>query len=178
MKKQKTRRKLLGVDVGGHIDTFTTGVKYLFKPRATLMYPEVMQDFAPNYKGMLKLNIDTCISCKQCAKICPSNAIKMYKAEADAECGRGLTGAFLRQFFANHRHPGLTYERCIFCGFCVDICPVNALEMTLIHDRACFNLDGQKLKPTEFAKGPPIETEPKKVKPVFDEKRGLKYDPV
>ena len=101
----------------------------------------------------------------------------MYKAEADAECGRGLTGEFLRQFFANHRHPGLNYERCIFCGFCVDICPVNALEMSLIHDKACFNLDGQKLKPTEFAKGPLIEKQPKKVKPVFDEKRGLKYDP-
>jgi NADH-quinone oxidoreductase subunit I len=178
MKKQKSRRKLLGVDVGGHLDTIATGAKYLFKPRATLMYPEVIQDFAPNYKGMLKLDIDTCISCKQCARICPSNAIKMYKEEPDSHSGRGLTGMFLRQFFANHKHPGLTYERCIFCGFCVDICPVNALEMSLVHDEACFTLEGELLKPADFAKGPPVEKIQKKVKPVFDEKRGLKYEPV
>lgn len=72
--------------------------------------------------------------------------------------------------------PGITYQRCIFCGFCRDICPVNALEMQSVHDKAYYDLDGQIQSPQDLIKGPIIEETPKKVKPVFDEKRGLKYD--
>jgi len=160
MNKRKTRRKLLGIDVAGHVETFATGVKYLFKPRATLMYPEVIQDFAPNYRGMLKFYDDRCISCTLCARICPSGAIKMYKAEKVPK-----------------KWPGITYQRCIFCGFCVDICPVDALEMSSVHDKAYYSLNEQLQKPEDFVNGPPVEKQPKKVKAVFDEKRGLKYDP-
>ncbi len=133
------------------------GIKYLFIPRATVMYPEVCQDFGPGYRGMLKFYDDRCISCTMCARICPSGAIKMYKVEAK-------------------KWPAITYQRCIFCGFCRDICPVNALEMQPIHDKAYYGLDEQLQTPQEFAKGPPVEEVPRRVKPEFDEKRGLKYD--
>jgi len=136
------------------------GIKYLFVPRATLMYPEVSMDLCCNYRGMLKWYDDRCISCAMCARICPSGAIKMYKSDkSDAK-----------------KYPGINYQRCIFCGFCRDICPVNALEFRPVHDKAYYSLDEQMQKPMEFVKGPPVEEEPKKVKPVFDEKRGLKYD--
>lgn len=156
MAKQKTRKRTLSTDVKAHLEAFETGVRYLFKPRATLMYPEVFQEFAPNYRGMLKFHDDRCISCSMCARICPSGAIKMYKGAK--------------------KWPGITYQRCIFCGFCVDICPVNALEMTSVHDKASCGLEGYDLKPEELREGPPIEKAPKKVKVVFDEKRGLKYE--
>jgi len=78
---------------------------------------------------------------------------------------------------AAKKWPGITYQRCIFCGFCVDICPVDALGMSSVHDKAYYNLDALLQKPDDFVKGPPDEKQPKKVKPVFDEKRGLKYDP-
>jgi NADH-quinone oxidoreductase subunit I len=71
--------------------------------------------------------------------------------------------------------PGITYQRCIFCGFCRDICPVNALVMQPVHDKAYYGFEGQSQAPLEFAKGPPVE-ECKKVKPVFDEKEGLRYE--
>ncbi len=156
MAKPKPRRKLFGVDVQGHIEALGVGIKYLFQPRATLMYPEVVQELGPNYRGMLKFYDDRCISCTLCARICPSGAIKMYKAEK--------------------KWPGITYQRCIFCGFCVDICPVNALEMSSVHDKAYYDLEEQSQKPEEFIKGPVVEKDLKKVKPVFDEKRGLKYE--
>jgi NADH-quinone oxidoreductase subunit I len=74
------------------------------------------------------------------------------------------------------KYPGINYQRCIFCGFCRDICPVNALEFRPVHDKAYYSLNEQLQKPQEFVKGPPAEEESKKVKSVFDEKRGLKYD--
>ena len=141
----------------GHLDAVWVGIRYLFKPRATVMYPEVCQDFGADYRGMLKFYDDRCISCSMCARICPSGAIKMNKVEAK-------------------KWPGITYQRCIFCGFCRDICPVDALEMQPVHDKAYYGLDEQIQTPQDFIKGPPIEEAPKKVKPVFDEKRGLKYD--
>jgi NADH-quinone oxidoreductase subunit I len=147
----------LGVDVEGHVEAIRTGLKYVLMPRMTMRYPEISQDFGSYYRGMLKLHTDRCISCTLCARICPSNAIKMYKTDAK-------------------KHPGITYQRCIFCGFCVDICPVNALEMSSVHDLACYGMDEQVLKPEEFSKGPPVGKQIKKVKYVFDEKRGLMYE--
>jgi NADH-quinone oxidoreductase subunit I len=159
MAKEKTRRKFFGIDVLGHLEAEGTGVKYLFMPRMTLQYPEVCQDFGPNYRGMLKFYPDRCISCTLCARICPSNAIKMYKVDAK-------------------KQPGITYQRCIFCGFCVDICPVDALEMSNVHDVAYYGLTEQVQKPEEFSKGPPVMEKAKKVKPQLDEKRGIRYEPV
>jgi len=158
MKGAKTKGKPV-VDVTGHLQAFGTGVKYLLQPRMTVRYPEVFQDFGPNYRGMLKLYTDRCISCTLCARICPSNAIKMYKTDA-------------------RKYPGITYQRCIFCGFCADICPVDALEMSGVHDVAYAGLEEQVQKPEDFSKGPPIEKPPRKVKPMIDEKRGLRYERV
>ncbi len=157
MAKAKTRRKLLGIDVEGHLEAIGTGMKYLFKPQVTLRYPEFFQDFGPNYRGMVKLYPNICISCTLCARICPSGAIKMYQADAK-------------------KYPGISYQRCIFCGFCVDICPVNALEMSAVHDKAYYGLDEQVFKPEAFSKDPHIDEGIKKVKSQFDEKRGLRYE--
>ena len=157
MTEAKTQRKFMTGDVVGNLEAISTGMKYLFKPPMTALYPDVFQDFGPNYRGMLKLHIDKCISCMLCARICPSNAIKMYKTDAK-------------------KHPGITYQRCIFCGFCADICPVDAIEMTDVHDIAYYGLEEQNLKPKDFAKGPPTKERPRKVKPLLDEKRGLRYE--
>jgi NADH-quinone oxidoreductase subunit I len=73
------------------------------------------------------------------------------------------------------KYPGINYQRCIFCGFCRDICPVNALEFRPIHDKAYYTLNEQLQKPEEFSKEP-VDDAPKKVKPKFDSKRGLIYD--
>ena len=153
--KDNRRSKFLGLT--GHAGAIWTGLKHIFKPRMTVQYPEVLQDLGPNYRGMLKLHIDICISCTLCARICPSNALKMAKVGV-------------------REYPGITYQRCIFCGFCVDICPVDALEMFGSHDAACYGLDEQILKPEDFSKDPVIEKKPR-VKPVLDEKRGLIYEP-
>lgn len=157
MTGRKKRRKFLGIDVMGHLEALGVGFKYLFQPRATVKYPEVFQEFSPNYRGMIKLDMKVCISCTQCARICPSNAIKMYKV-------------------GERKYPGLTYERCIFCGFCIDICPVDALSMGQVHDKAYYNTKKQVFTPEQLSEAPSIEEKVIKVKPKFDVKRGLRYE--
>ncbi len=157
MVKLKISRKALGIaDFIGYFEALWLGLKSLFVPRATIMYPETYQEYCCNYRGMLKWYDDRCINCALCARICPSGAIKMYKGDVK-------------------KYPGINYQRCIFCGFCRDICPVNALEFRPIHDKAYYTLDEQLQKPEEFKKEP-VDDAPKKTKVSFDGRRGLIYD--
>jgi len=148
-------------DIKAHVRASETALKYLTaKPRITVPYPEALLELPQGYRGMVKLNVETCISCTQCARICPSNAIKMHKRE-------------------RKRLPGINYQRCIFCGFCVDICPVIALEFTDVHDLAFHTLPEHLFEPEGFAKGPPpphVARGTRKVRTEIDEVRGFKYE--
>lgn len=145
-----------------HLEAIATGFKYLFlKKRLTLMYPETIQELPPLYRGMIRYYRDKCISCGLCARICPADAMKMYKCED------------------GKKRPGIDYTRCIFCGFCVDICPALALEHSDIHNLAYHTREEQVYPPENFEKGPPIvefKKPPKKVRVEIDEERGLRYE--
>ena len=146
--------------VVSHLVAIITGIKYLFlSKRMTIRYPEQVTKPKPGYRGMIKLNINKCIHCGLCAKVCPASAMKMISVK-------------------KKQTPVIDYQRCIFCGFCVDICPVNALENTWVHDVAKEKMKDLILFPEDFAKDrvSPAELEgAKKAKVIFDEKAGLKY---
>ena len=147
-------------DIVGHLKAMKTGFKRLvLGQRLTAMYPEVILELPEEYRGMIKLDLDKCVQCGLCARICPANAIKMYRRE-------------------NKRNPGINYQRCIFCGFCVDICPVGALELTSVHDSAFYTLDEQIFIPEKLSKKPftPYKRKPRKVKSIIDERRGIVYE--
>ncbi len=146
-------------DVGGHLKAVKTGLKFLVENRRiTIMYPEVTMELPSIYRGMLILDVKKCIQCGLCARICPANAIKMYQKK-------------------DKRNPGLDYGRCIFCGFCVDICPEDALAFTDTHDVAYYTFEELKFGPDELSRRPEQFKKPeKRVKVVFDEKRGLKHE--
>ncbi|RLG49269.1 MAG: hypothetical protein DRO00_10200, partial [Thermoproteota archaeon] len=112
-----------------HLGALGTGIKYLFLPRMTVMYPEEVMKLPEGYRGMIKYSKEICISCGLCAQICPADAMKMYLEETS------LAKEEEKQAKPK-RYPGINYTRCIFCGFCVDICPTGAIEHVSIHDVA------------------------------------------
>ncbi|MFQ5710841.1 MAG: NuoI/complex I 23 kDa subunit family protein [Candidatus Geothermarchaeales archaeon] len=143
-----------------HAEVIQTGLKYLILgSRITARYPEVLQELPPGYRGMILLDMEKCTSCSLCARICPANAMKMYVRD-------------------NKRNPGINYMRCVFCGFCVDICPVGALEYTDVHDTAYHTLEDHVFEPERFAEKviSTFKEEPRKVRVIIHEKRGLKYE--
>jgi len=88
--------------------------------------------------------------------------MKMYRTKADRK-GR----------------PGVNYQRCIFCGFCVDVCPQNALEMTKVHDVAYESLSELVVPPERFSQepvSPAVAGGARRLKTVFDEERGLRHE--
>ena len=87
----------------------------------TIQYPEQQVPMFPRYRGPLMMLTDPekgltkCIACGQCERACPTESIKVTRAEEKVQ---------------EQRVPE-SYEydmnTCMFCGFCVQICPTAAL---------------------------------------------------
>lgn len=102
---------------------------HLFKKPVTLMYPDEQPKVAPNYRGLHALKVSheraKCVACYLCPTVCPAKCITVEAGED-----------------ANHEKYAEKYEidmlRCIFCGYCVEACPVDALKMTQTFELANY----------------------------------------
>ncbi|MBF0480946.1 MAG: 4Fe-4S binding protein [Desulfovibrionaceae bacterium] len=83
-------------------------LKNLFSKSATRLYPAEVRAPFKGFRGMLENAIDVCIFCKKCQLACPSQCLKVDLKARTWECDP----------FA-----------CVYCGVCVDVCPVASLSM-------------------------------------------------
>jgi NADH-quinone oxidoreductase subunit I len=96
-------------------------LSHMFKKPITLQYPKEKPVVAAGFRGLHALNVAhdraKCVACYLCPTVCPAKCITVEAAEDE-----------------NHDKYAAKYEiellRCIFCGFCVEACPVDALRMT------------------------------------------------
>lgn len=65
-------------------------------------------DPGPVFRGWIAYDPGTCVGCMLCMKTCPAGAIA-------PEPGKKI---------------GISLERCIFCGQCVDICAKRSIRFT------------------------------------------------
>ena len=94
-------------------------LKYLFKPKYTLMYPMEKTPQSPRFRGLHALRRypngeERCIACKLCEAICPAQAITI-EAEPRDDGSRRTT------------RYDIDMTKCIYCGFCQEACPVDAI---------------------------------------------------
>jgi len=127
-------------------------LKYLFKPKYTLMYPMEKTPQSPRFRGIHALRRypngeERCIACKLCEAVCPAVAITIDSEKR--EDGSRRTTRYDIDLF-----------KCIFCGFCEESCPVDAIVETHIHEYH-FDQRGQNIltKPQLLAIGDRLETE-------------------
>ncbi len=66
-------------------------------------------DIPPNFRGKLSYDVESCIGCKLCLKVCPSEALAFKPDEKKV------------------KH---YVSRCTFCGQCVNICPKDCFVLT------------------------------------------------
>ena len=127
-------------------------LKYLFKPKYTLMYPMEKTPQSPRFRGIHALRRypngeERCIACKLCGAVCPALAITI-DSEKRADGTRRTTRYDIDLF------------KCIFCGFCEESCPVDSIVETHIHEYH-FDKRGQNIvtKPQLLAIGDRLEAE-------------------
>ena len=127
-------------------------LKYLFRPKYTLMYPMEKVPQSPRFRGLHALRRypngeERCIACKLCEAVCPALAITIDSTRR--EDGTRRTTRYDIDLF-----------KCIYCGFCEESCPVDSIVETHIHEYH-FDKRGQNIvtKPQLLAIGDRLEAE-------------------
>jgi NADH-quinone oxidoreductase subunit I len=98
---------------------------------ATIQYPHVMLPIPDNGRYRLHNEIDDCIVCDKCAKICPVNCIDIEPVKAVEEIGKTSDGTPKRIYAAKF---DIDMGKCCFCGLCTTVCPTECLTMTKVFD--------------------------------------------
>jgi len=100
------------------VDVIPKLIKNLFSKPMTVRFPHESIPIPEGYRGEHEYNIDKCISCGLCAKICPNRAIEMV------EMPKEYKDKYPKKY------PKIDLGKCCFCGLCQDICPREAIILT------------------------------------------------
>jgi len=116
--------------------------KEMFQPTVVENYPDGKGPlrgarFQERYRGVHVLQrdengLEKCVACFLCAANCPANCIYIEAAENTSE--NRVSGAERYAKVYN-----IDYNRCIFCGYCVEACPTDAITHGHGFELATFN---------------------------------------
>ena len=98
---------------------------------ATIQYPHEVLPVPDNGRYRLHNEIDDCIVCDKCAKICPVDCIEIEPIKATEEIGKTSDGTSKRIYAARF---DIDMAKCCFCGLCTTVCPTECLTMTKVYD--------------------------------------------
>src|SRR6202158_2170094 len=112
-------------------------LKEMMAPTITEDYPDAPVKFQERFRGAHVLQrdengLEKCVACFLCAANCPANCIYIEAAENTAE--HRVSGAERYAKVYN-----IDYNRCIFCGYCVEACPTDAITHGHGFELASFN---------------------------------------
>jgi len=110
----------------------------------TISYPEVKDDIPVNSRNRLFNHVEGCISCNQCAVICPVECIDISSrkktsdedidAKTPAEFGSKPLKLKLLKF-------SIDEALCCFCGLCTEVCPTECLVHTTEFEYSKYDRD-------------------------------------
>ncbi len=103
----------------------------------TLQYPHETIPVPDNGRYRLHNEIEDCIVCDKCAKICPVNCIEIEPVRAVEEIGKTSDGSSRRIYAAKF---DIDMGKCCFCGLCTTVCPTECLTMTKDYDFSEFDV--------------------------------------
>ena len=103
----------------------------------TVQYPHESLPVPDNGRYRLHNEIDDCIVCDKCAKICPVDCIDIVGIKAVEELGKTSDGTPKRIHAATF---DIDMAKCCFCGLCTTVCPTECLTMTKAYDFSEYDI--------------------------------------
>ena len=98
---------------------------------ATLTYPYEALPIPDIGRYRLHNEIEDCIVCDLCAKICPVNCITIESVKATEDIGVTSDGTKKRLYAPVF---DIDMAKCCYCGLCTTVCPTDCLTMTPVYD--------------------------------------------
>lgn len=119
----------------------------------TLQYPHQKLDVPDNGRYQLDCEIDDCIVCDKCAKVCPVDCIEIEAIKSPELIRTTSDGSPVRLHAAKF---DIDMAKCCFCGLCTTVCPTECLTMNSEYDFSVwdvneFNFEFANLTPEEAA---------------------------
>jgi len=142
------KRKPLGIENPNYF-VQDTGI-------VTTEYPYESIPVPDNGRYRLYNEIDDCIVCDLCAKICPVNCIDIVPIKSPDEIGKTSDGTTKRIYAATF---DIDMAKCCYCGLCTTVCPTECLTMTKTYDYSEFDIRNMNYHFTNLS---PQEAEGKK----------------
>jgi NADH-quinone oxidoreductase subunit I len=101
-----------------------TTLARVFRPKATLQYPEEVHVPRKGYRGEHRLKKDElgrmkCVACFMCQTSCPAECIQIVAGPSPWPDREKIPVAF-----------NIDLLKCIYCGMCEEACPCDAIELT------------------------------------------------
>jgi formate hydrogenlyase subunit 6/NADH:ubiquinone oxidoreductase subunit I len=102
----------------------------------SLQYPH--EELPVPERGRYKLHneIEDCIVCDKCVKVCPVDCIEIEAIPSSIVIGQTSNGMNKRIHAAKF---DIDMAKCCFCGLCTTVCPTACLTMTAEYDFSVFD---------------------------------------
>jgi len=102
---------------------------YFSEPKGifTMSWPEEKMEVPTVGRYTLDCEIDDCIVCDKCAKVCPVDCIDIVPIKSTEVFGYTSDGSAKRIYAAKF---DIDMAKCCFSGLCTTVCPTECLTMT------------------------------------------------
>src|ERR1700712_4679566 len=103
----------------------------------TIQYPAQQLPVPEVGRYQLDVEIDDCIVCDLCAKICPVDCITIDSIKATELIGHTSDGSKKMLYAAKF---DIDMAKCMYCGLCTIVCPTECIVMTNQYDKSVFEI--------------------------------------
>jgi len=109
----------------------------------TIQYPHVKLPVPDVGRYQLDVEMDDCIVCDLCAKVCPVDCIDIESIKSTEAIGKTSDGTTKRLYAAKF---DIDMGKCMYCGLCTVVCPTECIVMTDTYDRSMSDLSEMTYK--------------------------------